>query len=310
MSEALSPIEHLNEHLHKTALGHDAERLLHGRGGLLAGCEQITVDWYPPVLLFTAFKEIDLSFQEQVVALLGELWRGLWNQSGEMNLVFQQRGQGISKVELISGNVPAHHVVTEDGRKTVVHLMRGQNHGLFLDMRNGRRWTQEHASGRKVLNLFSYTCAFSVAAMKGGASEVVNIDMSKGALAIGRENHRLNDVHSGVRLLGHDIFKSWGKLRKLGPYDLIIADPPSNQKGSFVATKDYARLLRKIPELVSEDGDVLLCLNAPQLPRKFLMDQVEEECPGLVYVKQIANPDVFKDVDADSALKVLHYRKA
>ena len=162
---------------------------------------------------------------------------------------------------------------------------------------------------RKVLNLFSYTCAFSVAAMKGGADEVVNIDMSKGALSIGRQNHQLNGIEGGVRLLGHDIFKSWGKLRKLGPYDLIIADPPSHQKGSFVATKDYARLLRKMPELVAEGGDVLLCLNAPELPRAFLMEQVAEECPELNFVGQLDNPEAFKDLDPDRALKVFHYKK-
>ncbi|WP_281646517.1 class I SAM-dependent methyltransferase [Parendozoicomonas sp. Alg238-R29] len=291
-------------------LGSDVERLFHGRGGLIAGCEQITIDWYPPVLLFTAFKEIAPDFRLQIETLLKDLWSGCWKQTESINLVFQQRGQGKSSVELVSGGIPAHHVVEEDGRKTVVHLMRGQNHGLFLDMRNGRQWVKEHSKGRKVLNLFSYTCAFSVAAMKGGATEVVNIDMSKGALAIGRENHQLNDIHSGVRLLGHDIFKSWGKLRKLGAYDLVIADPPSHQKGSFVATKDYARLLRKIPELVNDGGDVLLCLNAPQLSRKFLMEQVEEECPELSYVGQVPNPGTFQDLDADRALKVLHYCKS
>ena len=309
MPEPLSPIQLFTESLQYTSLGGDVERLFHGRGGLFTGCEQITVDWYPPVLLLTAFKPMEESFQKQVFAALKDMWSGVWKQSGEMNLVYQQRGTGISRVELVSGNVPEYHVVEEDGRKTVVHLMRGQNHGLFLDMRNGRQWVQEHAQGRKVLNLFSYTCAFSISAMKGGATEVVNIDMSKGALAIGRENHQLNNIHSSVRLLGHDIFKSWGKLRKLGPYDLIIADPPSNQRGSFVATKDYARLLRKMPELLCDGGDILLCLNAPELPRTFLMDQVALECPELTYVEQVSNPGVFQDIDADRALKVLHYRK-
>ena len=135
------------------------------------------------------------------------------------------------------------------------------------------------------------------------------MDMSKGALSIGRENHQLNDIHSGVRMLGHDIFKSWGRLRKLGPYDLIIADPPSNQRGSFVATKDYARLLRKLPELLGDGGDLLLCLNAPELPRSFLKEQVAAECPDVTFVEQIENPSVFEDRNPDRALKVLLYRK-
>ena len=309
MSHDSSLVPTLSARLVSTSLEGDVCRLFHGRGETLADFEQITLDWYPPVLLLTAFKPIEESFRSDIQTLLQQLWTNTWGQKGELNLVFQQRGQGIADVELVSGQVPERHVVEENGRKTVVHLLRGQNHGLFLDMRNGRDWVQLHADGRKVLNMFAYTCAFSVAALKGGAAEVVNIDMSKGALAIGRENHQLNDIHSGVRLLGHDVFKSWGKLRKLSPYDLVIADPPSNQKGSFVATKDYPRILRKLPELLKDGGELLLCLNAPGLSRHFLKDQVALECPELKFVEQITNPKSFLDIDPDRALKVLLYRK-
>ena len=309
MSELFPFIHALSEHLESHCPEADVCRLFHGRGETLPGLEQITLDWYPPVLLLTAFKPISEELLEQLQQQLTELWSGCWKRDDEMNIVFQQRGHGISDVRVLTGTVPEHHIVVEDGCQFVVHLLKGQNHGLFLDMRNGRRWVQEQASQRRVLNLFSYTCAFSVAAMRGGADEVVNIDMSKGALSIGRENHQLNDIQSNVRLLGHDIFKSWGKLRKLGPYDLIIADPPSNQRGSFVASKDYPRLLRRLPDLLEDSGDLLLCLNAPELPRDFLMTQVAIECPDLTFVKQIANPEVFDDVDPDKALKVLLYRK-
>ena len=304
-----SLISALAERLENTCLGRDVCRLFHGRGATLAGFEQLTLDWYPPVLLLTAFKPVEESLRLDIQQLLQKLWKGHWDQEGDMNLVFQQRGQGVAYVDLVSGLVPERHIVEEHGRRTVVHLLRGQNHGLFLDMKNGRDWVQQNSDARKVLNLFSYTCAFSVAAMKGGAEEVINIDMSKGALALGRENHHVNDIHSGIRLFGHDIFKSWGKLRKHGPYDLIIADPPSNQKGSFVATKDYPRLLRKLPELLKPEGDVLLCLNAPELSIAYLKTQVSIECPELVFVDQISNPKEFMDVDPDRALKVLLYRK-
>ena len=76
--------------------------------------------------------------------------------------------------------------------------------------------------------------AFSVAAMAGGATQVVNLDMARAALSRGRDNHRLNQHDlSQVVFLGHDLFKSWGKVAKYGPYDLIIIDPPSFQRGSF-----------------------------------------------------------------------------
>ena len=120
----------------------------------------------------------------------------------------------------------------------------------------------------------------------------------------------LNDLPHGARYLGHDIFKSWGKLTKLGPYDLIIADPPSNQKGSFVATKDYERLLKRLPSLLAEGGEVLLCLNAPELSSDFLMQQVEITAPQLQFVERIANPQVFADIDEQKSLKVLRYSLA
>ncbi|MCL6271220.1 class I SAM-dependent methyltransferase [Sansalvadorimonas sp. 2012CJ34-2] len=309
MPECAALVQPLIDRLKLVTPGDEVCRLFHGRGGTLAGFEQLTVDWYPPVLLVTAFKSQTPGLIEDLQQELSGLWEDIWKFDGEMNLVFQQRGREGARTEVLSGAVPETHYVQEHGCKYVVHLLRGQNHGLFLDMRNGRKWVQSNAKERKVLNLFSYTCAFSVAAMTGGADETVNIDMSKGALATGRQNHQLNGIDAGVRLLGHDIFKSWGKLRKLGPYDLVIADPPSHQKGSFVATKDYARLLRKLPELITAGGDVLLCLNAPELSRKFLMDQVAAECPGLQFIQQLDNPEIFEDIDPDRALKVLLYRR-
>ena len=68
-------------------------------------------------------------------------------------------------------------------------------------MKNGRQFVRENAKNKSVLNLFSYTCAFSIAASLGGASKISNIDMSKGALSIGRVNHHLNNLEmKGISL--------------------------------------------------------------------------------------------------------------
>jgi 23S rRNA (cytosine1962-C5)-methyltransferase len=193
-----------------------------------------------------------------------------------------------------------------------VHVLKGQNHGLFLDMAEGRRWVRDHLAARpgaKVLNLFAYTCAFSVVAMQAGARHVVNLDMSHGALAIGKQNHALNGLTAGVSFLPHDVFTTWGKINRSGPYDLIIVDPPSYQKGSFVATKDYARLIKRLPDLLMPGGHAMLCLNAPELDVAFLKDQVTELAPGLALVERVANPAVFADVSDDRSLKVLVYRE-
>ncbi|HAU58118.1 MAG TPA: SAM-dependent methyltransferase, partial [Comamonadaceae bacterium] len=83
---------------------------------------------------------------------------------------------------------------------------------------------------------------------------------------------------------------------------------PSYQKGSFVATKDYARLMRRLPDLLAPGGHALLCLNAPELGVDFLQSQMQELAPELQFVERVANPAVFADVDEGRALKVLVYQ--
>ena len=285
-------------------LPRDAQRVFHGRGGMYPGCEAWTLDWYAPVWVLTHFGEVA---EEQVLAV-GEALARRWEQLAPgqpLNWVFQCRTDGRPDTRLMGGTVPDPHIVTEDGAQYLVHVLKGQNHGLFLDMAEGRRWVRAHAAGQKVLNLFAYTCAFSVAALQGGAKEVVNLDMASGAIAIGQRNHHLNGLSSGARFLAHDLFSSWGKVTRMGPYGLVIVDPPAYQKGSFVAGKDYARLLRRLPDLLIPGGHALLCLNAPELPLAFLQDQLALLAPSLVVQERLPNPAVFADVSTDRALKVL-----
>ena len=297
--------------------------IFHGRGGLYAGCEQWTLDVYPPVFVLTSFATTTDEQLATVGAALQARWQQIAppDQAQSLNWVFQQRGQAArpqarSDTLLMAGSVPDPHIVTEGPARFLVHMLRGQNHGLFLDMAEGRRWVRDFAAdfkqregrGARVLNLFAYTCAFSVAALQGGAAHVTNLDMARGALATGQQNHRFNGLTQGASFLAHDLFNSWGKVTRGGPYDLVIADPPSYQKGSFVATKDYARLLRRLPDLMAPGGRALLCLNAPELPWAWLREQVDEHAPGLQLIERLAHPPAFADVDADRALKVGAYR--
>ncbi|PTT89805.1 SAM-dependent methyltransferase [Pelomonas sp. HMWF004] len=284
----------------------DAVRVFHGRGGLHPGCEHLALDAYPPVLLLTSFEPLADEALAAVGAALATRWPQIAPEGMALNWVYQCRqDSGRVETRLMAGSTPEPHVVTEAGTRYLVHLLRGQNHGLFLDMAEGRRWVREQVRpGAKVLNLFAYTCAFSVVALQAGAAEVVNVDMSDGALAIGKRNHALNGVERGARFLPHDIFNTWGKLTRGGPYDLVICDPPSFQKGSFVATKDYARLLRRLPDLLAPGGLALLCLNTPKLGLDFLPALLAEQAPALHLMQQLANPAAFADVSADRALKV------
>jgi 23S rRNA (cytosine1962-C5)-methyltransferase len=291
-------------------LPEDAQRLFHGRGGLYPGCEHWALDAFPPVWVLTSFQPVTEEELAVVHQALAERWQQL-SPDQALNWVFQCRHASQTETRLMAGSVPEPHVVSEDGARYRVHVLKGQNHGLFLDMAEGRRWVRALVQARarlKVLNLFAYTCAFSVVAMQAGARHVVNVDMSQGAMTVGQQNHQFNGVLAGASFLVHDIFKTWGKITRGGPYDLIIVDPPSYQKGSFVATQDYAKLMRRLPDLLAPDGFALLCLNAPELDVAFLQDHMQALAPDLVFKERVANPAVFADVSPERALKVLVYQ--
>lgn len=290
--------------------GTDAQRIFHGRGGLHPGCEHLALDFYPPVWVLTSF----LPLTEEDLASVQNALESRWQQrmpGQPLTWVYQCRSDGHAETRLMAGTVPEPHEVTENGARFRVHVQKGQNHGLFLDMAAGRQWVASHASshpGLRVLNLFAYTCAFSVVALRSGARHVLNVDMSHGAIRIGQQNHQLNGITTGASFLPHDIFSTWGKITRASPYDLIIVDPPSYQKGSFVATKDYARLMRRLPDLLMPGGYALLCLNAPELGVEFLQGQMQELAPSVRFVERIANPAMFADVAEDRALKVLLFQ--
>lgn len=288
----------------------ETRRLFHGRGRCWPGLEQVTVDWLQGVVLVSLFKEPQAA---QLEALKADLLRlaasPAWVACGAHTLALQHRYLPQSTTEWLVGDAIDDMTITEGGLRYRVDLGRKQNNGLFLDMRYGRDWVRANAQGKRVLNLFAYTCGFSVAAIEGGAEQVVNLDMSSAALSRGRDNHRLNGHDLGkVTFLGHDLFKSWGKVIGKGPYDLVIIDPPSFQKGSFLLTKDYQRVLRRLPELLGAEGTVLACMNDPAFGADFLIEGVTREAPSLRFERRLENPPEFPDADIECGLKALVFR--
>ncbi|BDX02552.1 methyltransferase [Marinomonas pontica] len=288
-----------------------ARRLFHGRGRCFSGLEQVTVDWLEGQILVCLFKE---PTSDELNKLHNEFinWThsNEWRACNAKSLLLQHRSRERSPTECIWGEYQEHQVVDEEGLLFQLDLGKNQNSGLFLDMRHGRRWVKEHSHGKRVLNLFAYTCGFSVAAISGGADFVINLDMAKAVLSRGRDNHRLNqhDLHN-IKFFAHDIFKSWGKIKKYGEYDLIIIDPPTFQRGSFALTKDYQKILRRLPELLTEHGEVLACVNDPTIPSQFLINGMKEEAPTLTYQYRLDNPAEFMDIDIESGLKALIFKK-
>jgi 23S rRNA (cytosine1962-C5)-methyltransferase len=202
--------------------------------------------------------------------------------------------------------LPSPHYAIEAGLRFKIDLQRNQNIGLFLDMKPARAWLRSNCERKKVLNLFAYTCAFSVVALKGAAERVVNIDMSTSSLAWGLENHRLNQLDSRAAVfLSHEIFRSWGKIRQYAPYDIIIIDPPSFQPGSFVAEKDYPRIVKRIDDVLSRDGAVIMALNSPKLGPDFIRDLLKVHLPALSVERDFDLPDYFSESNPERELKVV-----
>lgn len=289
----------------------ETRRLFHGRGRCWAGLEHVTVDWLQGVVLVSLFRAPATAELNALIRMLSALTDAqAWQSSGAHTLLLQHRYLPDSHMQQLLGEPVEEWLISENGLRYKLDLGIKQNTGLFLDMRYGRRWVQEHARGKRVLNLFAYTCGFSVAAIAGGAEHVVNLDMARAALSRGRDNHRLNDHDLGrVSFLGHELFKSWGKVKKAGPYDLVIIDPPSFQKGSFALGRDYQKILRRLPELLTESGTVLACINDPDTGPDFLIQGMTAEAPALVFHERLENPPEFPDISPDSGLKALVFRR-
>jgi len=288
-------------------------RLFHGRGKTHPGFDDVTVDLLGDVLVIALFAEEDPS-----VAELGRLLQEGLNATEQVEhtqaaairgcMLQLRRGRKTAGVTLW-GTVPDHTQAVEGGLRYALRPPQNQNVGLFLDAAPLRSWVRERAEQRVVLNLFAYTCGFSVAAIAGGARRVVNNDMSRPALDWGAENHALNNhAKDAVAYLPHNLLKSWSKVRRYGPYDLVIIDPPTNQRGSFNAEKQYPGVLKQLANMLAPGALVVVCLNSPFLGRNFIENQVARWLPGARLQGWLPSSPDFPEAEPERALKVALYQ--
>ncbi len=273
-------------------------RLFHGRGNLYPGLEHVVVDYYPPTLLITLYKEASPDLLSELSLFPAE------------NILVQKRYLPRPELFALKGVVPSVAIAIEKNLKFNLKFGTSQNIGFFLDMATGRDWLLKHSQNKKVLNLFSYTCSLSVAALKGGAIGVANFDMSKAALSTGEENHRLNQIDlKKVKFLPYDIMKSWSKVAKFGPYDIVIIDPPTNQGDSFKVERDYYKIIKRMKDLTSEDAIILACLNAPHLKTDFLKDLFLEHAPEFKFQEIIPSAFHLMEKNPEEGLKICLFQK-
>lgn len=282
----------------------DSHRVFHGRGRTFPGLDFVTIDFFQPAILVTLFFEPPALWLDELIALAQPFFA-----STSAIMVVQRRYLAGAPSEIIWGTLPDPIYARRGETLFHLHLAQQQNSGFFLDMEAGRAWIEQHAAGKRVLNLFAYTCAFSVVAIVAGAEKVVNVDMSSAALNVGRANHQLNNIAKNKsEFIAENILKSWSRVKKPGPYDVVIIDPPSYQKGSFIAEKDYAKVIRRLPELMPEGGLVLACLNAPELSDGFLRQQFIDQCPHAEFVERVKSHADFPDMDPERQLKLMVYQ--
>ena len=283
----------------------EMKRVFHGRGNFYDDYNYLVIDSLNDILLATLFQEIPQDIEKQIINVLEEVHE----KKQFKTLILQRRYKKDNLNEVLKGIVPKDSIAIENALKYKINFSN-QNIGIFPDMKVGREYIQSICKDKNILNLFSYTCAFSVAAISSGASKVVNVDMAKGALTTGRENHHINNLDTKkVKFMPYDILKSWSRIKKEGPYDIIIIDPPTLQKGSFEATKDYEKIIKRLDQLANEKCVVLACLNAPDLPSAFIKDIFKEFASDFVFEKRLENPETFVVIDDEKALKNLIFKK-
>ncbi|MFY4795138.1 class I SAM-dependent methyltransferase [Aliarcobacter butzleri] len=281
----------------------EIKRVFHGRGNFYEDFNYLTVDSLNEILFATFFEES--SDENEIIKAL----KDIANAYNYKTFIVQKKYKKDELNEAIIGEIPPFYIVVENGLKYKINFFN-KNIGIFLDMKIGREYISSICNDKNVLNLFSYTCAFCVVAINAKAKQVVNVDMAKGALTTGRENHHLNNLDTKkVKFMPYDILKSWNRIKKEGPYDIIIIDPPSFQKGSFAATKDYEKIIKKLPELASENCIVLSCLNAPELDSDFIKEKFEEFAPTFKFEKRLENLKEFITNNEEKSLKNLIFKK-
>lgn len=173
---------------------------------------------------------------------------------------------GPANVATIGDTPPERLVVREGPWRFEVHLTTGVNVGLFTDMRAERARIAGITSGRRVLNLFAYTGALSVAAAAGGATHVTSVDLSEGVLAWARDHFALNGLAAEAHAtVAADVSTFVADALRQGTrYDVVLIDPPSYsaaRNAPFAIDRDYPPIIGGACDLLVPGGDLWLASN-------------------------------------------------
>lgn len=194
---------------------------------------------------------------------------------------------------VLRGSNPGVISFTEGKAKFTVDVGEGQKSGTFLDLRGLRKWVlHEKLSGKKVLNLFSYTGNLTRAAEIAGAREIWSVDISKGAIAFTKAHHVIEEKKH--RLVSADIFAWIESLSPKEKFDLIIVDPPNMaSKKDQVATalKAYRKLYQNALNHLAPRGKIVAACCTSRIDRKTFSRAVDDYLRGLKCIKDFPPED-------------------
>ena len=263
-----------------------AFRLFNQEGDGFGG---LTVDLYGDYAVFSWYN----SYVYQIRKVISEAFRQVFPEVLGTYEKIRFKGLDYESAHVYGQEAPDFFTVLENGVLYQVFMNDGLMTGIFLDQHEVRGSLVDGlAMGKSLLNMFSYTAAFSVAAAMGGASQTTSVDLAKRSRELSQAHFQANGISTDDhRFIVMDVFEyfKYAKRKDL-TYDVIVLDPPSfarNKKQTFSVAKDYHKLISQSLEILNPGGIIIASTNAANVSRQKFTEQIDKGFAGRSY--QILN---------------------
>ncbi|HEW5939826.1 TPA: class I SAM-dependent rRNA methyltransferase [Streptococcus pneumoniae] len=249
----------------------------------------LTVDLYGDYAVFSWYN----SYVYQIRQTISEAFRQVFPEVLGAYEKIRFKGLDYESAHVYGQEAPDFFTVLENGVLYQVFMNDGLMTGIFLDQHEVRGSLVDGlAMGKSLLNMFSYTAAFSVAAAMGGASQTTSVDLAKRSRELSQAHFQANGLSTDEhRFIVMDVFEyfKYAKRKDL-TYDVIVLDPPSfarNKKQTFSVAKDYHKLISQSLEILNPGGIIIASTNAANVSRQKFTEQIDKGFAGRSY--QILN---------------------
>ena len=263
-----------------------AFRLFNQEGDGFGG---LTVDLYGDYAVFSWYN----SYVYQIRKVISEAFRQVFPEVLGAYEKIRFKGLDYESAHIYGQEAPDFFTVLENGVLYQVFMNDGLMTGIFLDQHEVRGSLVDGlAMGKSLLNMFSYTAAFSVAAAMGGASQTTSVDLAKRSRELSQAHFQANGISThDHRFIVMDVFEYFKYAKRKGlTYDVIVLDPPSfarNKKQTFSVAKDYHKLISQSLEILNPGGIIIASTNAANVSRQKFTEQIDKGFAGRSY--QILN---------------------